>query len=174
MKTNSLKLKITEKYRKTPKGVLTNMYQHMKLRHKVDFDLKTFHSLYLTDKKFLQLFNKWLRSGCLKSLKPSLDRIDNKKHYSLDNIQMMTWAKNREKQSKVDGKKGTSPPVLQILNGKVIRKFQCQRDVVNILGIHQGNLSQMLNGKYKYKNLQGYQFEYEIIGNIYENKEFLK
>ena len=157
-------LENTRRYRKTPKGVLTNMYQHIKARHKTDFTLLEFHQ-FLNDKKFKRLFKEWEKSGYKKQLKPSLDRIDCKKNYSKDNIQMMTWAENRFKQSVYDGKRGRKPAVLQLLGNKVVRRFTSQRDVVKKLGIHQGNISQVLNGKRNYVN--GYKF-------IYENPELLK
>lgn len=158
-------LKNTQKYRRTPKGVLTNMYNHMKSRHEVKFDLKFFHKLYLTDKNYLSLFKKWEKSGYKKQLKPSLDRIDNKKCYELSNIQMMTWAQNRFKQSSVDGKKGRKPAVLQLLGNNIIKRFDSQRHVVKELGISQGNLSSVLNGKRE--SVNGFKF-------IYENQELLE
>lgn len=165
MKTELKLLKNTQRYRKTPKGVLTNMYQHMKLRHKVDFSLKEFHLMYLTDEKYLILFNKWKKNKYNIQLKPSLDRINSKIHYTSSNVQMLTWAQNRFKQSSVDGKLGRKPAVYQMLNNIIIKKFQSQRHAVKELGISQGNLSAVLNGKRKYVN--GYKF-------IYENPELLE
>lgn len=165
MKTNIQLLKNTQKYRKTPKGVLTNMYQHMKTRHPVSFTLKEFHKKYLEDKLFLKLHKEWLKSGCNIQLKPSLDRTNCKLGYTFENTKIMTWAENRFKQSAVDGKLGRKPPVIQLLNNKIIKKFQSQRHVVKELGISQGNLSAVLNGKRNHIN--GYKF-------IYENPELLE
>ena len=47
--------KSLEKFRESPKGVLTNMYDHMRRRHKIDFTLKEFQERFLEDKKFLRL-----------------------------------------------------------------------------------------------------------------------
>lgn len=154
-------LKNTQRYRKTPKGVLTNMYSKMKSRNDVEFSLKEFHEMYLNDKKFLRLHGEWVKSKFSKQLKPSIDRIDCKKPYLRENINMLTWAENRYKQSKIDGKRGRKPRVYQKLNGKIIRIFQCQRQVVKELGISQPNLSSVLNGRRKY--VGGYNFEYESI-----------
>lgn len=140
------------------------MYNHMKKRHEVDFDLKQFQNLYLEDTKFLRLFSEWKKSGYQKQTKPSLDRINNKKHYSLDNINMLTWAENRFKQSKIDGKRGRKPAVLQMLGKKIVRRFQSQRHAVRELGLSQGNLSSVLTGKRN--TTAGYRF-------VYENPELL-
>ena len=165
MKTDLQLLRNTAKYRKTKKGVLTNMYSQMRSRHNVEFTLREFHSMFLNDLKFIRLFKEWIRCGYQKQLKPSVDRIDCKKHYSKKNINMMTWAENRFKQSSFDGKRGRKPAVLQLLGNKIMRKFQSQRHVVKELGILQGNLSSVLNGKRKFVN--GYKF-------VYDNKDLLK
>ena len=165
MTTNIQLLKNTQKYRKTKKGVLTNMYQHMKNRHKISFSLKEFQDRFISDKKFIRIYNEWVKSGYDKQFKPSLDRIDNKKEYTQENTQMMSWSENRFKQSKLDGKKGRKPKVIQLKGNKVINIFQSQRHCVKELGISQGNLSSVLNGKRKYVN--GYKF-------IYQNPELIK
>ena len=159
MITNIQLLRNTQKYRKTPKGVLTNMYNHMKNRNKVDFSLLEFQNTFLTNEKYLRLFNNWSKSGYKKQLRPSLDRIDSKKHYSFDNVQMLTWAENRFKQSALDGKRGRKPAVLQMLGDKVIKRFSSQRMAIKQLGINQGDLSMVLNGRRKTVN--GYNFLYE-------------
>ena len=141
------------------------MYDHMRRRHSVSFTLKEFHSMFLSDKKFIRLYDEWVKGNYNKQLKPSLDRIDCKRPYTKDNIQMMTWAENRFKQSKLDGKRGRKPSVLQLLGNKVIKRFSSQRQVIKELGIPQGNLSSVLNGRRH--TVHGYRF-------VYENKSLLK
>lgn len=165
MKTNTQLLKNTLKFRRTRKGVLTNMYQHMKRRHVVEFSLMEFHNNWLNDKKFIRLFNEWVKSNYSKQLKPSLDRINSKTGYSMSNTHMITWAENRFKQSAFDGKRGRKPPVLQLLGTKIVKRFLSQRHVVKELGLSQGNLSAVLNGKRNHIN--GFRF-------IYENPELLE
>jgi len=158
-KTSLKLLENTRKWRKTKKGVLTNIYSHMRERHQVSFSLKEFHTMFLNDKKFDRLYKDWLKSKCNKQLKPSIDRIDCKKAYTKNNIQMLTWAENRFKQSKLDGKRGRKPAVLQLLGNKVVKRFLSQRHTVKELDIHQGNLSSVLNGKRQTVN--SYRFIYE-------------
>ena len=45
------------------------------------------------------LFSSWVESGHQSNLKPSIDRIDDFKGYSLDNIRLGTWKDNRDHQS---------------------------------------------------------------------------
>lgn len=164
MKTELRLLKNTQRYRRTKKGILTNSYQNQKSRYRVDYTLKELHNRFLNDKMFNRIYNEWVKSGYNMQFKPSIDRIDSRKHYSLKNIHCMSWAENRYKQSKTDGKRGRKPAVLQMKGEKVIKRFISQRHAVKELNISQGNLSSCLNGKRKF--VKGYKF-------IYENKELL-
>ena len=149
----------------------------MKRRHKVDFSLNEFHKKFLNDKKFLRLYREWIKSGKDKWKKPSIDRINNKKHYSFNNIQIITWGENRYKQ-KME-RRSRKGKVVQFFNGKPIAIFKSQKEVSKKLNISQGNLSEHMNGKRKHCN--GYVFkwlndikEVEVIGNIFENPELLE
>ena len=111
-------LKNTQRFRETPKGVLTNMYHKMISRRPVEFSLKSFHERFLNDEKFLRLHKEWIRSGKNKMKKPSLDRISNKKGYTIQNTHMLTWAENRHKQ--IMERRSRKGAVIQYLNGKQI------------------------------------------------------
>lgn len=159
-----MSLSATEAYRKTPKGVLTNMYSHMKRRNKVEFTLPEFHAMYLNDKKFIRLHDEWIKSGCKKAKKPSIDRINNKKHYSVDNIHMLTWEENRFKQTME--RRSRKGAVAQLSNGRLICIFKSQREAAIKTKIHQGNISSALTGDRE--KAGGYEWRY-----INENPDLL-
>lgn len=139
------------------------MYTHMKNRNSVGFTLVDFHQRFLGDKKFQRLFNEWVRSGFQKQLKPSLDRIDKSKSYSVENTQMLTWEENRFKQNmERRSRKGV---VIQLRNGVEIARYRSQREAVKQTGLRQGLISAVLNGKRTHTG--GYQF-------IWENPELLE
>jgi len=165
-------LKNTQKYRETPKGVLTNMYSNMKSRREVEFTLEEFHDRFLTDKKFIRLHSEWISSGKDKMKKPSLDRISNKKGYTVKNTHMLTWAENRHKQ--VMERRSRKGSVIQYLNGKQIAKYRSQKEAVKQTGISQGNMSEHMNGKRPHVEGFTFKFETEVIGSIHENTELLK
>lgn len=53
---------------------------------------------YLNNHKDFQiLFNHWVNSGYSRWLAPSLDRLDDSKGYSFDNIQLCTWSENKKR-----------------------------------------------------------------------------
>lgn len=94
-----------KKYRKTAKGCRHKMYWGMKYRvnsHKnyagmsVDFTLKEFYA-FLDKTNFEKLHIAWIESGYMRKLAPSVDRLDNTKGYSLDNIQIITLSENCSK-----------------------------------------------------------------------------
>ena len=165
-------LENTQRFRETPKGVLTNMYHKMKSRNIVEFSLQEFHDRFLNDKKFIRLFNEWIKSGKDKMKKPSLDRISNKKHYTVSNTQMITWAENRHKQ--VMERRSRKGRVIQYLNGEEIAIYRSQREAVLKTGVSQGNLSAHMNGKRPHVEGFTFKFESEVVDNKYEKPELLK
>jgi len=95
------------KYEKTHKGFVMRLYRNMKSRVEGVQEKKShlykgrsllpkdeFYSWALNDKDFLQLFENYTVSGYQRRLAPSVDRIDSKKGYSLDNMEFVTMSEN--------------------------------------------------------------------------------
>ena len=88
MKTNLKLLENTRRYRKTKKGILTNIYnRQIKKNIIVNYTLKELHNYFLNNKKFNRLYNEWIKNNYEKQFIPSIDRIDCKKGYNFNNIQ---------------------------------------------------------------------------------------
>lgn len=51
----------------------------------------------LENSTFICLYQEWVNSNYQKELKPSIDRLNDYKTYSFDNIQIITWKENRIK-----------------------------------------------------------------------------
>lgn len=156
MKTNSKLLENTRKYRKTKKGLVTNLYHKIKSRNTVGFDLDFLHS-FSESKKFERLFLEWEKSNYDKNLKPTLDRISFKKGYEKNNIHWLTWAENRYKQ-RMEIKLIRAKKVGRFLNNNLIEVYKSVSDAVENFGVSQGNLSSCLNGKRK--TAKGFEWKY--------------
>ena len=167
------KKEILEKYRKTPKGVLTNIYHHQKTRNikngfgEIGYSLKWLHDRFLNDEKYNRLFAEWVKSGYSKAKKPTIDRLNHKKGYQKDNIHLLSWSDNRFKQ--IMERRSRKGAVLQKLNGKIVKVWKSQREAWRKLHLQQSMLSQALTGKSK--TAYGFTWEY---ANIHENADLLE
>jgi len=103
----------TKKYEKTKNGFLMRAYRNMLSRvrgvtknknhlylgleilHKKDF-----YAFSLADNNFHKLFYVWENSGHERRLTPSIDRIDSKLGYTLDNMQWIAFSDNCRKTSR--------------------------------------------------------------------------
>lgn len=92
-----------ENYDITEKGVIRVIYKAQvssskKRGHgKVPYS-KAELGIWLYANGFKHLYDDWISSGMKKGLKPSVDRIDDFKGYSFDNIKLGTWDQNRHHQ----------------------------------------------------------------------------
>jgi hypothetical protein len=160
-------LEATRKFRKTKKGVLTNSYGHQKQRRNVEYTLKELHEKFLHDKKFNRIYEEWVNSGYDLQFKPTIDRINCKKTYTIENIQILSWSENRYKQ-RMELKLIRAKPIAMLKGDVVVEKFKSVSDAVRKTGLSQGNISSCLTGKRK--TCDGYMWRY-VIGNIHESED---
>jgi hypothetical protein len=168
-----------DKYRKTPKGLLTNIYSKMKERSLKNnrplpnFSLLELHNKFLNDKEYMYIFDEWANNGYLTSYKPSIDRINPDLPYTLDNIQIMTWKNNREKGDLENSRRITTAIVMYDLDGNKIKEFESIKEAIKETGLNLGNIIACCQGKrnhtgnYKFK-YRGDKFRKKSIGNIHE------
>ncbi len=135
-----------------------------------EYDLIYIHERYMDLPLFDDLYKAWIYSGCLKNLKPSIDRIDSLVHYTKDNIQMMTWGQNRFKQrsemSIIRARKVYMHDGIFNIN-----VFDSVSNAVKSTGLNQSGISMCLNNKRQ--TCGGYMWSYTKERNIHEqlNKE---
>lgn len=103
------KNKITKKYEKTINGFLMRTYRNMKSRvngiqknknhlylNKPLLNKDDFYLWSLSNSDFHNLFKKWEKSNYNRRLTPSIDRINSKNGYTLDNIRWIEhWINSR-------------------------------------------------------------------------------
>ena len=90
-------------YKKSYKGFIKYVYAHQVrncLQRNHSLPLYTEEELlnwYLNNTLAMKLHAEWLQADCNSELTPSIDRIDNSKTYSFDNIEITTWKVNKER-----------------------------------------------------------------------------
>lgn len=167
------KREITQKFRHTKRGVLTNLYHAMKARSEqkgygeIPFDLAAFHKWADDDDDFHRLFAIWEFDNFSKQSKPSVDRIDPNVGYEFSNMQWLSWNENYFKGIQEVASKKTKP-VNMLKNGEIVGTFKSVDDARIFLGMKSnGNISENLRGKRK--TVKGYTFEY-----VHQNPELLR
>lgn len=96
-------------YNHSLEGRLTRMYHRMGARSgkTPSFSREEFIQKGKKSQKLQTLYSEWKKSGYKYSKTPTVDRIDYKKGYTMDNIQFLSFDGNREKQSKEYGEDTT-------------------------------------------------------------------
>lgn len=167
--------KTNERYRKTKKGIVTNMFSHIKDRSKkykreVSFNSYQLYKWCMAKPEFHIIFKKWLENGYKKEDKPSIDRIDPYGGYTFCNIQILTCKQNLVKGYTEVAAKKHKPITQKTLSGSIVAKYNSIKEAAKVSGISQGLISNVLIGKRKHTH--GFIFSY--TNNIHQNPELLK
>ena len=109
--------------------------------------------------EFESLYSDWKGSGFLKGKKPSVDRLDDYKGYSFDNIRLTTWEdnNNRSHRDMINGVNNKlSKSIKQLtLDGNVVNQYyslmNAHRETgVDFRNISRAALSNGVSGGYKW------------------------
>ena len=112
------------------------------------------------------LFTAWIESGHIKSLRPSVDRVDANKGYAFDNIQLITWGENDIK-GRCEGKHNIVKPVLQFTKGgEFVTRWESavaasKHYQPNLKHRNKSKIYNHLNRHKHYNSFHGYIFTYE-------------
>lgn len=144
-------------YRKTKEGLITGIYNSQRRSSKrrgyanPSYSRGEFISWCLEQELFHHLYELWVSSDYDMMEIPSVDRLDDYKPYSFDNIQLMTWRENKAKghlDEVVGRNKKKSKAVNQYdLNGNLIAVYHSTHNASRITGVHQAGISGVCNGK---------------------------
>ena len=153
----------------TLNGLIRKIYRNQKhnaIRRGMSpptYPFEWFNQYLLSSGKFLTYFREWTDAGCPRHLTPSVDRIDNNISYTTDNIQIMTWGENKNKEHQAvingDNTKNCKGVVgVKISDGKVY-KFHSMRNAEAETGVDFRNVSACCRGLRK--SGMGFKFMYE-------------
>lgn len=118
-----------------------------------DYSLEELRKWMLAQPNFESLYQAWISTGFNKMQKPSVDRIDDYKPYSLDNIQLTTWAENNAR-GHADIKNGInnkiSKSVFQLTkDGSFIDRHYSAIHAGRVTGVDFRNISRCCRGEAK-------------------------
>lgn len=153
-------IKAVNEYTKTKQGLTTSIYCTQKFSSKVrghpnpTYLLSELRDWLFSQDKFHKIYDEWVESGHDRWKRPSCDRLDDYKPYSLDNIRIVTWRENwvRGNEDRVSGinKKGTKPVDQYSLEGEFIERFHSISEAERVTGIQRPNINNCCLGARKW------------------------
>lgn len=152
------------KYEFSKNGLIDSIYQTQKKsameRHHTppDYTLDDLRDWAFNQEIFHELYSSWVDSAYYTWFRPSFDRIDNNKSYSLDNLQIVTWLENH-KNGVATTKKKLSIPVIAIDEIGRIYKFESLMEASIKTGINRCTIIHALKGRQK--KAGGFKWEYQ-------------
>lgn len=142
----------TKEWQKTVNGVFCVSHSHQVKNSKKrghpapNYTIDDLKERFLND-EFLRIHSEWVESGYQTDKKPSFDRIDSEKPYTLDNVQLFTHEMNNAKGYKENKKKVATPVEIYDLQGNLLKKVDCLADASEFSGVCRSDISLCLNGK---------------------------
>lgn len=146
-----------ERHRRSKKGIVTTIYGSQKKSSKrrghplPNYTLKELRDWMHSQPDFDILYKEWVKSGFDSKKKPSCDRIDDYAPYTIDNIRLVTWEENnnRNYENKINGKNTKqSKSVLQLtLEGIVVGEYHSIHHAWRETGSHYSNISACCHGR---------------------------
>lgn len=142
---------------KTKVGVIQTIWDSQKSSCKTrsmeqpKYNKDWFFDWCLSQDKFHTLFATWELNSYIKSLKPSVDRLNNLETYTKENIQLLTWGENKKLADKAL-REGNSTfeykGVTQYsLEGNKIKEFLSAKVAQRELGIDSRNIQANCKGR---------------------------
>ena len=144
--------------RRTKKGIVSSMYSHQKANsvkrghHPPSYTQKELFNWLCSQKLFHELYDMWVVLDYDVGSKPSCDRRDCLKGYSLSNIELMTWDENHAKatielSSGLVGAKQRGVFKLS-LNNELICSYKSINDAARAFGYDDGLIGKVCKGVY--------------------------
>ena len=138
-------------YRRTELGLLTSIYGSQKHKSKKRGHLAPNYSKaqlidFMYKNNYIELYNAWVSSGYMHNLVPSIDRVDRKLSYTLNNIQLVTWEFNEQK-GREESKETYSKRVQQYSrSGELLTIYPSIKEASRVTGLDPNTISENAKG----------------------------
>ncbi len=161
------------KNKRTKNGLISKIFStqisNSKIRNYplLNYSIRELREWLLGQPLFHKLFNEWVESEYKKDLRPSCDRINDYKGYSLKNLQLMTWEENRLKGT-VDRKNGINNKNSKAVvgthkdTGKRV-EFYSMMEAQRTLNILACDISRCCNNHSSYSHAGGYVWKFKNV-----------
>ena len=144
-------------FRKSKEGLFSLIYSGQRTSSKKrghplpDYSKEELITWLEQQSNFQSLYDAWVISNYNTWAKPSPDRLDEAKPYTLDNLQLITWGENAAsfKQKKVDQGVGDCTAVNQYEAGVLINTYHSLHEAARQIGGAPGNILRCCRGEYK-------------------------
>ncbi len=113
---------------------------------------KEFLDKFSKDSVYLEVFYKWVASGCARNMAPSVDRINNAGDYQIHNLQMLALTVNC-----IKDKPNVQVKAFNKESGSFVNTFNSIADAARALNINQTGISRCVKGLQAFAG--GYTFE---------------
>lgn len=147
---------------RTKEGLISKIYYGQRHNSRVrghnppDYTRKELKEWLLNQQLYHELYYNWKASNYNVNLVPSCDRMDNSRGYSLNRLQLVTWAENKQNGHNdmrngklLHGNKPQKPVVQFDLDGNFIAKYHSMIDAKRQTGIDNGHISKVCLGERK-------------------------
>ena len=109
-----------------------------------------------------------------KNLRPSIDRLDDYKTYTLNNIRITTWEENNKK-GRFDRKNGINNKVNKAVaklndNNEIIEIYHSLRELERIKGFNHSYIAKCCRGEYK----KAYGFKWSYLKSEEDCRQLIK
>lgn len=155
-------------WRKTVEGLVFTIYSHQKSHSNHRGDVLpnyTKHELYdwvVNYDGFYSLYNNWVESGYAKALKPSCDRLNDYKPYTLNNIRVVTWQENnkRSHRDKINGvnNKDSLAVIQETMSGDFVKEHYSIKQAAREVNISDSLIVRCCKGERNHT--AGYKWRY--------------
>jgi len=139
-------------YYRTVEGLLSRIYSHQRYnsRHKRNHPYPEYTKEELKDwliaqPNFTSIWSNWVASDYNKDFTPSVDRIDKDIHYTISNIQLLTWEANNIK-GRIERTDGNMVEQYH-LDGGFIDSYKSYYDASKHTGIPSSNIQKVCLGE---------------------------